>query len=471
MANISIKRVLSSVLFLVALTAYADDQQLKMALPGPLSIQPVLIERQVAPSVVESNFEGRVMEIVNMERWVNGQLAPLKRNNLLDQSSETHSNNMAIREFFAHCDVDTKTMPWDRMSNAGYVWNVAAENIAAGFSTPEAVMQAWMESPGHRANILATNARELGVGYVNQANDTGNVRGDENGDCNADQFNQGPFFTYWTQNFGRRNNLFPVVINREALLTQVRTVELYVYGEGWATEMRIRNEDSDWTPWQGFATNIFDWSLSAGNGIKQVTIEIRNSTGTVLSASDNIELEQLEERVSIQLQKGFNLFAYPVSVAVEHSTCSGLLRALSDAGDVIEVSRFNPGTQVFESCDFDGGQDFPIVLGEAYVVQMKRTKTVEFVGTRSCVNVQVFDGMNLIGYPAAADTTSCIGLLSDLGSERVGSILRFDQRTGRFETCQFENGMAFGADFPLVAGEAYIVFAVQDAESAFPGCR
>ena len=231
----------------------------------------------------------QVVELVNQERWNNGQLPPLKAVDLLHNSSQTHSDNMANRNFFAHCDLDTGSLPWDRMEAAGYLWNSAAENIAAGQSSPSSVMTTWMNSSGHRANILSTSYREFGVGYTYQSSDQGNIRGDGNGDCTADQFNKGPYYRYWTQNFGRRNSIYPVVINREAYETTTPQVALYLYGLGWASEMRFRNENGTWSNWQTYTPNI-NWTLSNGNGSKTVNAEIRNGTGEVRSVSDTIML-------------------------------------------------------------------------------------------------------------------------------------------------------------------------------------
>ncbi len=231
----------------------------------------------------------QVVELVNQERWNNGQLAPLKAVDLLHSSSQTHSDNMANRDFFAHCDLDTGTLPWDRMETAGYFWSSAGENIAAGYGTPVDVMVGWMNSSGHRANILSTSYREIGVGYTYQSSDQGNIRGDGNGDCLADEFNKGPYFRYWTQNFGKRSAVYPVVIDREAYEATTPQVALYMYGAGWATEMRFRNENGTWSNWQAYTPDI-NWTLSSGNGTKTVNAEIRNSTGEVRSVSDTIML-------------------------------------------------------------------------------------------------------------------------------------------------------------------------------------
>lgn len=234
-------------------------------------------------------FEEQVMEIVNQERWNNGQLPPLKQDVLLDTAAELHSTNMAIRDFFAHCDVDTGLGPSARIAATGYAASMWAENIAAGYPTPAAVMQGWMASSGHRANILRTTVRELGIGYYQQAGDQANVRRDQDSNCVADgPGTQGPFANYWTQSFGTRSSVYPVVIEREAYETADPNVALYLYGAGWAQEMRLRNDGGLFTPWMPFATD-YAWQLGLANGVRTVTVELRNGA-TVRSASDSIVL-------------------------------------------------------------------------------------------------------------------------------------------------------------------------------------
>ena len=180
----------------------------------------------------EPSVEEQVVTLVNEQRLNNGRLPPLKHGALLATAAEKHSSNMANRDFLAHCDPDTGTLPWDRMTDVGYVWSRAGENIAAGYTTASAVVDGWMNSSGHRANILSTDFREIGIGYVYQSGDGGNVRQDANGDCVADTQSGGPYYRYWTQDFGTRGFLHPVVINREAFETQDRQVDLYLYGSG-----------------------------------------------------------------------------------------------------------------------------------------------------------------------------------------------------------------------------------------------
>ncbi len=232
----------------------------------------------------------QVLELINQERMANGQLPPLKGVAPLDTAAGTHSENMALRNFFDHCDLDTGDSPWDRMNAAGYTsFSSAGENIAAGYSTPQSVMSAWMASSGHRANILSSNYREVGIGYFNQSGDQSNVRLDNNSNCQAD-YTSGPFVHYWTQNFGRRNNVFPVVINREAYATTSRSVTLFVYGAGWAQEMRICNDYNQWTDWSPFVPNVL-WTLPPGAGTKTVMVALRNGE-EIRFASDEIVLNE-----------------------------------------------------------------------------------------------------------------------------------------------------------------------------------
>jgi uncharacterized protein YkwD len=282
-----------SVTILIHAGAVAGASAEDVEVFGPLTDYPTPFELEDAPRLKAGTptFEEEVVELVNQERWDNGQLPPLKHNGLLDAASETHSSSMAVRNFFAHCDLDTGSGPGNRVTAAGYPWVSLGENIAAGYSTPAAVMAGWMGSPGHRDNILSTSRYEIGVGHVLDSTDTGNVRQDQNGDCTTDLNGSGPYYRYWTQNFGRRSNVYPVVINREAFMTTDRNVSLYLYGTGWAIDMRIRNENGTWSTWQPFGADG-GWTLSSGSGVKTVTVEIRNGVMSVLTQSDTIMLDQ-----------------------------------------------------------------------------------------------------------------------------------------------------------------------------------
>lgn len=271
----------------VGLTLAAGSAEAQVDTPPPLAASPT---QQPLLTKATADYEQQVVELVNQERWNNGQLPPLKRVAELDSAAELHSGNMGTRNFFAHCDLDTGTSPSNRVIAAGYGAG-ATENIAAGYTSPSAVMNGWMTSTtGHRENILAASHRELGVGYALDSSDSNNVRSDSNSDCNADGGLGGPYYHYWTQNFGQRNGVYPIIINREAYVTNSLFVELYLYGTGWAQEMRLNNDGGAWTAWQPFSANVANWQLSAGNGTKTVNVELRNGA-TVRTASDTIMLE------------------------------------------------------------------------------------------------------------------------------------------------------------------------------------
>jgi len=288
---------LSVVLALSAFTAEGAEGGQEAppdTLPPPL-VAPVIVPPGEEPVLAPRSgpvitFEERVLEIVNLERAAVG-LPPLKGVSELFNSSETHSSNMANRDFFEHCDLDTKTTHGSRMTAAGYTWNAAGENIAAGFSTPEDVMAAWMASPGHRANLLDENfvAREIGVGYFEEVGDQEDVRRDFSGnDCTADFFEDGPFFRYWTQNIGRRNSVYPLVINRESHDTVCAELQLYVYAPANATEMRFSNDGVSWSAWMPYSPET-TWTLPGASGSPATVFsEVRN--GATVSAQDEIVL-------------------------------------------------------------------------------------------------------------------------------------------------------------------------------------
>ncbi|MFD0902301.1 CAP domain-containing protein, partial [Actinomadura sediminis] len=126
--------------------------------PGgsPESPQPL---RTTAPS----SAERAVIALTNAERADAG-CAPLRTDERLMTAAERHSADMAANGYFSHTSQNGDT-PWDRMEAAGYP-SPGAENIAKGYGSAEAVVRGWMNSPGHRRNILNCDLRAIGVGMV-----------------------------------------------------------------------------------------------------------------------------------------------------------------------------------------------------------------------------------------------------------------------------------------------------------------
>ncbi|MES9992546.1 MAG: Ig-like domain-containing protein [Candidatus Thiodiazotropha sp.] len=101
----------------------------------------------------------------------------------LEQAAQGHSTSMADNDYFSHTGIDGSN-PGDRISAAGYVWRTYGENIAAGYSSAESAMSAWLASPGHCSNIMNSAFTEMGQAEARNSASTYGI--------------------YWTQNFGDR---------------------------------------------------------------------------------------------------------------------------------------------------------------------------------------------------------------------------------------------------------------------------
>jgi uncharacterized protein YkwD len=119
-------------------------------------------------------FEQRVLELTNERRAEGGCCGdegcfpatdPLKLDERLRRSARFHARAMAEQDFFDHDDLAGRT-PFDRIRAAGYRGCAMGENIAAGYQTPQEVVDNWMDSAGHCANILTNSFGYLGVGYA-----------------------------------------------------------------------------------------------------------------------------------------------------------------------------------------------------------------------------------------------------------------------------------------------------------------
>ncbi|MGY2612191.1 CAP domain-containing protein [Bacillus pretiosus] len=115
-----------------------------------------------------SEFEQRVVELTNAERVKQG-LPALKIDTELSKVARVKSEDMQKNNYFDH-NSPTYGSPFDMMKKFGISYTSAGENIAQGQRTPEEVVQAWMNSAGHRANILNNGFTHIGVGYVESGN-------------------------------------------------------------------------------------------------------------------------------------------------------------------------------------------------------------------------------------------------------------------------------------------------------------
>lgn len=131
------------------------------------------------PAVTTTTQENEVVRLVNIQRAKAG-LPALKINWQLSRVARYKSADMANKGYFSH-NSPTYGTPFQMMENFGLSFTAAGENIAYGQRTPAEVMDGWMNSPGHRSNIMSGSFSEIGVGLAKNSN----------GVC------------YWTQQFMR----------------------------------------------------------------------------------------------------------------------------------------------------------------------------------------------------------------------------------------------------------------------------
>ena len=135
----------------------------------PASTAPSQVAAQTVPG---TSFAQRVFDLTNAARTqartcgttAYAAAPALTYNSLLERAAQDHAADMASKNYFSHTSLDGRKFS-QRITNAGYGWRTAGENIAAGYDTPEALVQGWLQSPGHCANIMNPAFKEIGVGY------------------------------------------------------------------------------------------------------------------------------------------------------------------------------------------------------------------------------------------------------------------------------------------------------------------
>ena len=127
-------------------------------------------------------YAAEVVRLTNKQRRKH-DCEDLSTNSDLARAARRHSDDMADHNYFDHTGRDGRE-PVDRAGDAGYEGGYVGENIAAGQKSPGDVVESWMDSPGHRKNILNCEYTEIGVGYEKQRDSR--------------------YTRYWTQLFGRR---------------------------------------------------------------------------------------------------------------------------------------------------------------------------------------------------------------------------------------------------------------------------
>ena len=168
----------------------ADDPEL---FPEPVAVTPDEAPAALTSALTATDTEtlrAQILVEINKARAVARVCGtksypaapPLRRNTKLDSTAQAHSVDMATKNYFSHTGLDGRS-PFQRMTDAGYKWTAAAENIAAGNSTAAATVSQWIKSSGHCANLMSATYIHTGIGYGYSATST--------------------YKHYWTQNFGR----------------------------------------------------------------------------------------------------------------------------------------------------------------------------------------------------------------------------------------------------------------------------
>lgn len=143
-------------------------QKISMSLMGVLVLLTFIgtnlqaIFWQSSEWLVSTVLPAVVVDLTNEER-VQNHATPLQRNAVLDAAAKLKAQDMAKNEYFAHFSPDGVS-PWHWFDEAGYVYAHAGENLAIHFTDSEEVVEAWMNSPAHRKNIVDSKFTEIGVG-------------------------------------------------------------------------------------------------------------------------------------------------------------------------------------------------------------------------------------------------------------------------------------------------------------------
>ncbi|MFE5582477.1 CAP domain-containing protein [Kitasatospora sp. NPDC056531] len=153
--NIRTARRLSAVLAVPVLVLTGGP--IAVAVPGTATVAPAL-----APTQGDT---GSMLTLVNQARATAGCPA-LTVNSQLVQAAQTHSNDMAKTGKLSHTGSDGSSAS-DRITKAGYKWSASAENIAQGYGSAQATFDGWMNSSGHKGNILNCGYKDTGIADTN----------------------------------------------------------------------------------------------------------------------------------------------------------------------------------------------------------------------------------------------------------------------------------------------------------------
>jgi uncharacterized protein YkwD len=124
------------------------------------------------PDYTVYDDQAAMLDLINQLRaGLASPAPPLSLNGKLYDAALAHAVDMVMNNFFDHVGSDG-SLPWDRVSRAGYSWSSVRENIAAGYPTALDCFNGWVGSPGHYANMIATDVTEIGLAHVTRPGTT-----------------------------------------------------------------------------------------------------------------------------------------------------------------------------------------------------------------------------------------------------------------------------------------------------------
>ncbi len=217
--------------------------------------------------LTEEQLARQLLELLNRERAANS-LPPLRFHPQLQNAAHWMAQDMATNDYLDHTDHQGRELE-ARLAAFDYRdYQAIGENVAAGQETAAEVMAEWLQSPGHRANLLSPDYSEIGIGHVVSA--------------------VSKYHHFWTQDFGRQPDSYPVVINSGVTQTARPVVKLYLYGLRTMKKMRLSNDGQTWTEWETFQSDR-DWTLTPGVGKRTVYVELKDGKHTYAS-QESIDL-------------------------------------------------------------------------------------------------------------------------------------------------------------------------------------
>lgn len=231
----------------------------------PLSASALMLCAMLQPPPKPSVRE-LVVHLTNLERRKEG-MVPLQMSEGLMQGAQNHAEDMSAQGYFSHKGKDGSSFS-QRCQAAGYRGSPRGENIAMGAARPAEIVRMWMNSPGHKANILNPEITEIGIGFA-------------------------PKGAYAVMCLGVSEASLPVVIENEASSSRSSRVLVYLGGRNWARQMRFSTDGVTFGPWQPHAS-FAQVDLPALSGRQGLIVEFEGPRGARRAGGDSIFLNLLE---------------------------------------------------------------------------------------------------------------------------------------------------------------------------------